>query len=124
MTKPTRQDIINAHIALGGLKSAALRSATFCGDTEKFLIWYEEILKALPHKPRLTMADIEWNNDEHYFAEAKHPDFGNVIMLGPSPASGDIRITRHKKHGKLWQLVEPNTLILTGKRYTLKEILD
>ena len=119
MTKPTRQDIINAHAALRELRDSAMECAGLLAGEQ-----YDTVLAALPPVPELTMADIEWNNDEHYFAEAKHPDFGNVIMLGPGPVSGDIRITRHRKHGNLWQLVEPDTLTLTGKRYTLKEILD
>ena len=119
MTKPTRQDIINARAALRNLRDSAMDWAGFIADEQ-----YNLVLAALPPVPELTMADIEWNNDEHYFAEATHPDFGNVIMLGPGPVSGDIRITRHRKHGNLWQLVEPDTLTPTGKRYTLKEILD
>lgn len=119
MTKPTRQDIVNAHTALRDLRDSAMEWVGLPADEQ-----YNTVLAALPHIPKRTMADVEWNDDEHYFAEAEHPDFGNVIMLGPGPVSGDIRITRHRKHGKLWQLVEPDTLTLTGKRYTLKEILD
>nr|DAS06720.1 MAG TPA: Protein of unknown function (DUF2782) [Caudoviricetes sp.] len=48
---PTRQEILDAHNALEELKNVALSAADFCGDTEKFLMWKDEILKALPLRP-------------------------------------------------------------------------
>ncbi|WP_408930780.1 hypothetical protein ACKFR8_05200 [Corynebacterium axilliensis] len=72
---------------------------------------------------------MEWDDDLHYLAEAEHPDFGKVIMLGKGPLSGDVRITRIKGKGAieshmLWQTVEPETLTPTGRRYTLAEVQD
>lgn len=73
-----------------------------------------------------TMAEVEWEDDKHYLAEAEHPYFGKVIMLGKGPVSGRVRITRVKENSPLkshtlWQIVEPETLTLTGKRYTIVE---
>lgn len=124
MPNPTRAQILNAHEALEELKNVALSAADFCGDTEKYLAWKSEIIAALPPKPRPTMAEAEWDDDKHYLAEAEHPDFGKVIMLGYDPLSGLIRITRPKENGALWQTAEPGTLTPTGKRYTLTEIQE
>lgn len=124
MPNPTRAQILNAHEALEELKNVALNAADFCGDKDKFLMWKNEILAALPPKPQPTMAEVEWDDDKHYLAEAEHPDFGKVIMLGYDPLSGLIRITRPKENGALWQTVEPGTLTPTGKRYTLTEVQD
>ena len=86
------------------------------------MAWKSEIIAALPPLPRPTMAEVEWDNDKHYLAEAEHPDFRKVIMLGYDPLSGLIRITRPKENGALWQTAEPDTLTPTGKRYTLTEV--
>ena len=64
MTNPTHQEIIAAHEALD----------TLCRETGvktpvNALKWL--ILKALPPKPHPTMAEIEWNDDEHFLAEAE-----------------------------------------------------
>lgn len=124
MPNPTRAQILNAHEALEELKNVALSAADFCGDTEKYLAWKSEIIAALPPKPRPTMAEVGWDDDKHYLAEAEHPDFGKVIMLGYDPLSGLIRITRPKENGALWQTVEPGTLTPTGRRYTLTEVQE
>lgn len=81
MTNPTRQEIIDAHKALEELKNAALKSVHFCGDTEAHLWRTQEILTALPPLPRPTMAEIEWDEGEHFLMEAEHPDWGAVVML-------------------------------------------
>ena len=61
-SKPTHEEIIAAHEALEKLcdRLPATRSAK------------ESILRALPPKPQLTMAEVEWDDDKHYLAEAKH----------------------------------------------------
>lgn len=126
MTTPTRQEIIDANNALAALVCVALSNTA--DPDEKDLIKTEgrAIAAVLPPKPQHTMAEVEWNDEEHYLAEAHHPYFGKVIMLGEGHLSGYIRITRIKrnnapKHHALWQTVEPETLTPTGKRYTLTE---
>lgn len=119
MSNPTRQEIIDAHDALESLckRLPGTRRAEMA------------ILAALPPIPRPTMAEVEWDDDKHYLAEAEHLQFGKVIMLGKGPLSGDVRITRIKGKGAieshtLWQTVEPDSLTPTGKRYTLTEVQD
>ena len=70
------------------------------------------------------MAEVEWDDDEHYLAEAEHLNYGKVVMLGRGPLAGLIRIARTIENGTLLQIVEPDSLTLTGKRYTLTEVQD
>ncbi|MER0078028.1 hypothetical protein [Corynebacterium marquesiae] len=109
MTNPTRQEIINAHEELEKLcqRLPATRAAK------------ETILRALPPFPRPTMNEIEWDDDEHFLAEAEHPDWGKVVMLRESALiifvqpiekrMGDIHVARVEE------------LTPTGRRYTLTE---
>lgn len=122
MTDPTRQEILDAYSALEELKNVALSAADFCGDTEKFLMWKNEILKALPPLPRPTMNDIKWDDNEHFLAEAEHPDWGKVAMLRES---GLIIFVQpiEKKIGDI-QVARVEELTPTGKRYTLTEVQE
>lgn len=129
MTSPTRQEIIKAHEALLELSGLAEELAVTEVETRQAWKYHAYILAALPPRPQPTMADVEWDNDKHYLAEAEHPYFGKVIMLGEGPLSGCIRITRFKensgpKNHALWQIAESETLTLTGRRYTLTEVQD
>lgn len=124
MPNPTRQEILDAHNALGELRDLAEELAVTDGEVQQTRKYHASILAALPPRPRPTMAEIKWDDDKHYLAEAEHPDFGKVIMLGYDPLSGLIRITRPKENGALWQTVEPGTLTPTGRRYTLTEVQD
>lgn len=122
MPNPTRQEILEAHEALEELKNVALSAADFCGDTEKFLMRKNEILKVLPPLPRLTMAEIEWDDDKHYLAEADHPGWGKVIMLGIGEEKLiDVFIPHLRKSNCI---VPRGNLTPTGKRYTLTEVQE
>ena len=124
MSQPTRQEIINAHEALEDMHHIA-RKTTEKWDEEGLTdFWKSLILRALPPKPQPTMAEVEWDDEKHYLAEAEHPDHGKVIMLGKGLFSGLIRITRPKEDGPLWQTVGPETLTPTGRRYTLTEVQE
>lgn len=121
MTNPTRQEILDAHEALEELKNVALSAADFCGDTEKFLMWKNEILKALPPKPQPTMAEIEWDDEKHYLAEATSDQFGRVIMLRKGKEGYiEFIVPGEPECGTLVAYTE--YLTPTGRRYTLKEI--
>lgn len=120
MPNPTRQQIINAHEALEELKNVALSAADFCGDTENYLAWKSEILAALPPKPALTMAEVEWDDDKHYLAEAEHPTFGKVIMLGIGEEKLIDVFIPHLRESNC--IVPRGNLTPTGKRYTLTEV--
>lgn len=114
MTNPTRAQILNAHEALEALcaRLPATRAAK------------ESILKALPPRPRPTMADVEWDDDKHYLAEAEHPGWGKVIMLERSACPGFIRFALAKENEPTWQAAEEKTLTPTGRRYTLTEVQE
>ena len=111
MTKPTHQEIIDAYDALDTLcdRVPATRSAK------------ERILKALPPKPQPTMAEIEWDEDEHYLTEAKYLHRGHVIMLTPT-GEGGIKCFR-KSNGYTFT-AHSSFLKPTGKRYTLTEVQE
>lgn len=121
MTKPTRQEIIDAHNALEGLENVALNAADLCGDTDKFLTWKNEILKVLPLIPRPTMADIEWDDEKHFLAEADHPTWGKVIMLFKKAETGNIFVNFHKDGEQHFIYFTPENLTPTGRRYILQE---
>lgn len=121
MTDLTRKEILDAYSALEELKNVALSAADFCGDTEKFLMWKNEILKALPPLPRPTMNDIKWDDNEHFLAEAEHPKLGKVIMLSRSGHRSDIYYLRSGVDGRVIGLGSPDKFTPTGRRYVLQE---
>ncbi|WP_284785805.1 hypothetical protein [Corynebacterium rhinophilum] len=63
---PTRKEIIEAHEELEKL----------CQRLPATRAVKETILRALPPLPRPTMNDIKWDDNEHFLAEAEHPDWG------------------------------------------------
>ena len=122
MTNPTRQEIIDAHNALDGLEYTAQNTAKDEAE-ERFIEARKAlILKALPPKPQPTMAEVEWDDDEHYLAEAEHPGWGKVIMLGMTPDSKVVRTFTKKDGAFHFPSVPPKSLTPTGKRYTLTEV--
>jgi len=114
MPNPTRQEILDAYNTLEALcaRLPATRAAK------------ASILAALPPKPKPTMAEIKWDDDKHYLAEAEHPDFGKVIMLGKSWVFEQIDILVNNDQGISFQLEYPADLTPTGRRYTLTEVQD
>lgn len=114
---PTREEILAAYDALEGLPIFAESLAQsvvqdLCND----------ILRALPPLPRPTMNDIKWDDNEHFLAEAEHPDWGKVAMLRES---GLIIFVQpiEKKIGDI-QVARVEELTPTGKRYTLTEVQE
>lgn len=107
-SQPTHQEIIAAYEALEKLcnRVPATRAAKLA------------ILRALPPMPQPTMADIEWNDEEHYLAEAEHVSHGRVIMLTPA-GSNSIKCLK-KDNGRIFATCS-YLLTLTGKRYTFTE---
>lgn len=79
MTEPTRKAIIDAYEALDELLKWANDHMTYFGDTSR-RAQVELIRSALPPRPNPTMAELEWDDDEHYLAEALHPKYGKVAM--------------------------------------------
>lgn len=121
MSNPTRQEIVKAHEALTHLIDYDLADAYTEADTEEVYERDQLIRKFLPPIPESTMAEEEWDDDEHYLAEAEHPTLGKVIMIFQSPNTGNIFFI--SPNGGVQHLVYclPNNLTPTGKRYTLME---
>ena len=107
MSNPTRQEIIEAHEALEALSKRSLGTR------------YVEmaILKALPPRPQPTMADMGWDDDKHYLAEAEFDGYGPSIMLWETTSNCISVIS-----GGLVRPAFPEELTPTGKRYTLTEV--
>lgn len=118
MSNPTRQEILAMHKSLNRLfELASETSSVSAGINEKI------VRDALPPIPQVTMADIGWD-DRYSLVEAEHPNYGKVPMLAKYPCNDLIGILI-KDDGALETLyVEPETLTLTGRRYTLKENED
>ncbi len=115
MTKPTREQIQAAHYATEQLALLAT-SITERHDVKDYR---EMILKALPPKPQPTMAEVEWNNDVHYLAEAERAGWGKVTMLWGSTI-GNISVIGDG----LVRDVRAEDLTPTGRRYTLTEVQE
>lgn len=67
-----------------------------------------------------TLADTPWNADEHYLAEAEHPDYGLVTLLQET-YDGKIRCMFNREGETFLVQVRPKNLTLTGRRYKLVE---
>lgn len=118
MSQLTRQEIIDAYSALDDLRDNALE-----WEGVKAQKQYHAVLKILPPIPQPTMAEVEWDDDEHHLVEAEHDSLGKVVMLHPAP---DTRIRCLRKwYGpyRVYSLI-PAHLTPTGKRYELKEIQE
>lgn len=75
----------------------------------------------LAHTTPPTMADVEWDDELHYLAEAEHPKLGKVIMLSRSGHRSDIYYLRSGVDGRVIGLDSPDKLTPTGRRYVLQE---
>ena len=121
MTNPTRQEIIRAHEALERLERAAWKGS----ENEYEEMYHSEakdiILKVLPPKPRPTMAEIDWDDEKHYMAEAEVGEI-KLIMLRPD-ITGWIRCF-DPESGKVMPSIEPEDVTPTGRRYALTEIQE
>lgn len=125
MTNPSHRDIETAHASLRELhrlsKTAPmLFIRDFNFDKQNELL--DDVLKVLPPIPKLTMAEVEWDEDEHYLAEAEHPDYGLVIMLSEGNEPGVIHaMCCEDKVDRVLQ-VSAECLTLTGRRFVLKDL--
>ena len=115
MTNPTRDETLSAHDALDAL-CGRIPEDTHTGALRR------RILRALPPKPALTMAEIAWDDDKHYLAEAEQNLYGNVIMLGVDDDNMNmIAFLVPPEFGTGIDAAFRETLTPTGKRYTLTE---
>jgi hypothetical protein len=118
MTNPTRQEIIDAYETLDMLLG-------FSEDRNPDLVPERRriIEKALPPRPQPTMADVEWDDDLHYLAEAEHKSCGKVIMLGLDE-DGLVEFFIPKARASRYDAAYRGSLTLTGRRYELTEAQD
>ena len=124
MTNPTRQEIIDAHDALTHLINGGI-ACTYTRAAKEGVYECEKLIrKFLPPKPQPTMAEVEWDDELHYLAEAEHPAQGRVIMLFQSPNTGNIFFMY--PNGGVQHVVycRPCNLTPTGKRYALTEVQE
>ena len=122
MSNPTRQEIISAYDAILELQSLAEDSLQ--SDIATIRTLGDNIVTVLPRIPKLTIAEVEWDDDEHYLAEAEHPEYGKVIMLSGSRLSGIIKILVRGAYVNGVRTVYDVVLTPTGKRYTLTEVQE
>ena len=122
MTNPTRQEIIDAYDALLELQSLAEDSLQ--SDTATIRTLGEHIVTVIPPLPRPTMAEVEWDDDKHYLAEAEHGTYSGVVMLSKNALSGTVRVLAKIGDINDVRTVEAVELTPTGKRYTLTEVQD
>nr|DAP56557.1 MAG TPA: hypothetical protein [Caudoviricetes sp.] len=118
MPNPTRQEIIDAHDALGELRALA-ESNPPRHDTHAEKL-ESRIFAALPPLPQPTMAEVEWDDDKHYLAEAEHPTSGKVVMVFYTEDTY-IYVLVTDEDETYGYLSSPSNLTPTGKRYTLTE---
>lgn len=117
MPNPTRQEILDAQLA----RQWAERNKTCEASSPEIQAAASFILA---NTPTPSMAEVEWDDDKHYLAEAEHPEYGKVIMLNRPPMSGVV-ITIFKRDGVVYSpRVIPQNLTPTGKRYTLTEVQE
>lgn len=119
--EPTRQEIIAAHQVVKDYIEHELDVAYTEADTEEALRRERLLLKFLPPKPRLTMAEIEWDDSKHYLAEAEHSEYGKATMVSKTHDTEEIYYLRWGATGRLMALASPEALTPTGRRYVLQE---
>lgn len=121
MTSPTRKQIIDAYDALENLESTIRWENIGKPGKEAIAFWKNTILAALPPKPQPTMAEIEWDDEKHYLAEAENPNWGKVIMLHESFFDGFINVLVGAGCSRK---LPAEHLTLTGRRYTPTEVQE
>lgn len=120
MPNPTRQEIINAQLARQWAewnKSCEVSSPEIQAAANFILA----------HTNPLTMAEVEWDDDKHYLAEAEvrtESEGGvKVVMLNPTPSRQILCLRRAYSMPGAYR-VSPAHLTPTGKRYTLTEVQE
>jgi hypothetical protein len=125
MTSPTRQQIIDAYTAVTTLARLAEEFTPVRVEEHKEINdLHLAVRAALPPRPQPTMAEVEWDNCKHHFAEAIHPNLGQVIMLSKNVDTGDIFCDFYTYGEQYFAQLNPKNLTPTGKRYTLTEVQE
>lgn len=123
MPNPTRQEIINAYTAVTTLARLAEEFTPVRVEEHKEINdLHLAVRAALPPKPRPTMAEVEWDDDKHYLAEAESESGVKVVML--SQNRGFIRCIQPPNAGDVVIGVPSEDLTPTGRRYTPTEVQE
>ena len=123
MTEPTRKEIVEAHDALNSL----YRTLQYDLKTDVIALntAIKAIVRVMPPKPTLTMADVVWNDEEHFLAEAKIKNGPLVAMIGKDQEQWITCIPIETDYSLLCKRTEfEGYLTPTGKRYTLTEVQE
>ena len=124
MTKPTREEIIEAYESLDFLCVSLFNNP----DTrlEKLAAAQTAIEKVLPPKPRSTMADVEWDDKRHFLAvvDVDHEVYKKAIMLQQNVYDDSIQCFALHPHRPVVCHFGPAFLTPTGERYTYTEVQD
>jgi len=125
MPNPTRQEIIDAYTAVTTLARLAEEFTPVRVEEHKEINdLHLAVRAALPPKPQPTMAEIEWDDDKHYLAEAEDESCSSVIMLQQSKETGNIQAILKGTIKSYLIYQRPEHLTPTGKRYTLTEVQE
>ena len=125
MPNPTRQEIIDAYTAVTTLARLAEEFTPVRVEEHKEINdLHLAVRAALPPLPRPTMAEIEWDDDKHYLAEAEDESCSSVIMLQQSKETGNIQAILKGTIKSYLIYQRPEHLTPTGKRYTLTEVQE
>ena len=117
MPNPTRQEIIDAYTAVTTLARLAEEFTPVRVEEHKEINdLHLAVRAALPPKPQPTMAEIEWNDDEHFLAEAEDESCSSVIMLQQSKETGNIQAILKGTIKSYLIYQRPEHLTPTGKR--------
>lgn len=72
MSNPDRQQIIDAWETMDWLKSLINPDTdTIQGDKDRLLHAIQDLAEALPERPKQTMDELEWDDDQRYLAEVQ-----------------------------------------------------
>ncbi|AMO89707.1 hypothetical protein WM42_2005 [Corynebacterium simulans] len=120
MTNPTRKEIIEAYreidMLLGHYDDRNPGRVPECRAI---------IEKALPPRPQPTMADVVWNDEEHFLAEARIKNGPLVAMIGKDQEQWITCIPIETDYSLLCKRTEfEGYLTPTGKHYRLQEAQD
>lgn len=116
MPNPTRQEILDAQLA----RQWAERNKTCEVSSPEIQAAANFILA---NTPTPSMAEVEWDDDKHYLAEAEHVTLGKVIMLHPAPDEEIQCLCKWYGPCRAYSLSSA-LLTPTGRRYTLTEVQE
>ena len=119
MSTPTRKQIHDAHEALETLTDTCIHSSEQAEELRDL------VRLVLPPIPQPTMADVAWNDEKHFLAEAKTKNGPLVAMIGKRQDQWITCIPIETYPSLLHMRTEfEGYLTLTGKRYTLTEVQE